>query len=193
MGCWQETCALTNTPIYEGERCVMLVLDEKEFNLYMKHFPLSPIGMRGTDNQWRMFKAVHKGTYNDYGWLNEVERPEDRAPCMFFHEAVWDWALTTAKANLDEHKFEADYMGLYNDLPESSLMKMSMLKVTDWLRDIAWVCHLAYWLRRNLLAAVSFQGHQEWEITEEQRREFLKLQLDVIDRHKAMFERWGAE
>lgn len=80
MGCWEETCALTNTPIYAGERCVMLELDKEQLDRYMKLNPLTPIGIQGSDSQWRMFKAIHRGTYNDYGWLEELGSLVQKAP-----------------------------------------------------------------------------------------------------------------
>jgi hypothetical protein len=171
MGCWEETCALTNTPIYNGERCVMLELDEPQLGIYLKFSPLSPMGTKGSDHQWRMFKALHRGTYNDYGWLEELDRRDRFWPCIFFHEKVWDWALKTAKP-LPEWKFESD---LYPSLSSGP----SGLVVTDWLRDIARVCDLAFWLRRNIFSGLMFQGHQEGEITKRQREEFFSLQADI--------------
>lgn len=180
MGCWQETCALTLTPIYEGERCVMLSLDEGWLKLHLKYFPIDAIGTRSSDSQWKMFTGVHRGTYNDYGWLRELDARDKFTPCSFFHEAVWDWALEHAKSLRDGDAtpdFECEiYRSKFNDLV-----------VTDWLRDIVRVSRFALSLRRNIFSSLSFQGVQE-SVDDERKYELLDFQRKILDGHRKRFE-----
>ena len=81
MGCWQETCALSLTPIYEGEPCIMVIMDAEWTTRVRAHS--SVLGSIGSNWQWRPFREFHRGTYNDYGWINELEDRDRRMPCLF--------------------------------------------------------------------------------------------------------------
>lgn len=56
MGCWQETCVVTNTPILEDEKCLMFVFKGElgEFHDDYQHL-------------LRCFVYAKEGKYNDYG------------------------------------------------------------------------------------------------------------------------------
>ena len=185
MGCWEETCALTNTPIYNGERCVMIVIDEDKLKSLFKNFSGAvTIGTMGGDYQWKIFKSLHCGTYNDYGYLEELDESElgKSFPCIFFHEAVWDWALKNS-GRLPKYCFEADIeKGPYG----------SDLVVEDWLRDVARVCRFALTLRRNILSGLCFQGCQESGI-EKHKFELVELTKNVLLEHKRRFTELAAE
>jgi hypothetical protein len=181
MGCWQETCGLTNTPIYEGERCVMVVIDVKwqkhQWQNLAKYGDCGGyIGTRGSPTQWLIVHSIHRGTYNDYGWLNEVDEVTiDKighiAPAAFFHENVWDWALQQG----EDPKYAFFEAEMYD------------LKVTPELKEFAKICSVAFSLRRDVFSGLNFQGHQEW-IEDSRKDSFLALQKEILDRHKKMFE-----
>ncbi len=64
MGCWNETCALTKTPIVTPEECWMLLFQKKFLQW---------------DNWWLedpklCWVATYKGSYDDYGWLDNADR-----------------------------------------------------------------------------------------------------------------------
>lgn len=89
MGCWQETEAITHTSIIRNESVVMVILTKE-----------------GAESHWWLgswsdlpeyIMEIHKGTYDDYGWINELSfhdtdygRRRDDARTVFFRQSVWD-------------------------------------------------------------------------------------------------------
>jgi len=83
MGCWQPSCGLTNVPIHQDQKCVMVIVqDEDRWDSYYDWLP-------------RRTEAIYKGTYNDYGWLNEIPKDESIGPDVpiLFHEEAWNKVL----------------------------------------------------------------------------------------------------
>lgn len=62
MGCWNETCEITNVPIMADERCIMIDFRGPKPGR-SAHEQLKRIGREVT--------RIVKGTYSDYGDLNE--------------------------------------------------------------------------------------------------------------------------
>ena len=87
----------------------------------------------------------------------------------------------------EESRIKAERAALTNR-PE---LLLDVLVVTEWLQELARVCDLAFKLRRGIFSGLMFQGHQEWEITEAQRREFIALQVTIADTHKASKSKVG--
>jgi hypothetical protein len=182
MGCWQETCGLTNTPIYQDERCVMVVIDvewrQHEWEIRAKYGEDGTfLGQRATASQWKIVHSIHRGTYNDYGWLNEVDEVTTDeighiAPALFFHEAVWDWAQT---------QDQKVWMLAFESAESYDV------KVTPELLEFAKLCSVAFSLRRDPFSGLKFQGHQEW-VEDARKDDFLDLHRQILDRHKKMFE-----
>jgi len=154
---------LSNLPIYAGDNCIMLVIDEGEYKVHNKYFIDTAIGSRGMDSEWRMFKSFHRGPYNDYGWIEGVEQPDNCPPCIFCHEAAWEWALKNAPPD-SKHMF-AETKSLKEWYEESHPERLPMLlNVTPWLIDLYRVCNVARLLRRDILSGLKFRGMQEWAL-----------------------------
>jgi hypothetical protein len=104
MGCWDETCGITRQPIHADQPCVMVVL----------HSSLSELLTSHPDFFIRRTKAIYKGTYNDYGWIEEKteedseEYGQDQA--IFFHKDAWDRVVEYQKTATRYSKPLVDYM-----------------------------------------------------------------------------------
>lgn len=175
MGCWDETCALTNTPIRCGSPCVMVLIERERRNRFY-----GPFG-----NSWLDFnkvKGIYKGYYNDYGWMkdkkgyggNDIEvegcdwnfkkyedRPDEKFYIVFFHRNVWDAC----------QKFHAENkQGNWNlempDRMEEINGEVKFSKHPEFSREFVVVCCIAHSTRRDLLAGVQFKGCQDWNTTE---------------------------
>lgn len=106
MGCWNETCGLTNLPIRWGEPVVAIVLQKPE------NPPMHEIQCLYPDDCWAPIGFPLFGTYDDYGNLENVrthpwnqellhiaDTPEEDAhnmqnthfdePVMFLHEKIY--------------------------------------------------------------------------------------------------------
>lgn len=96
MGCWNETDAITHAPVFPGDKVVMVVYPEDR--------------RRGVGAICHDFEAVHRGRYNDYGWLEDLdgdhdpnwalrnanrEEPYERA--VFFHDKTWAAVMRACK------------------------------------------------------------------------------------------------
>ena len=89
MGCWDETCGITYTPIYEGERAVMVLIDrDKLFALCCEHREAEPlkkghpgwysIPARGhafghDRSDYRAVLDIIRGKYSGIGWIDGKE------------------------------------------------------------------------------------------------------------------------
>lgn len=61
MGCWNETCQITNLPIYENEEVMLFVVEDIR--------PKDKIEV----GKYKILSAPIYGKYNDYGSLKEIE------------------------------------------------------------------------------------------------------------------------
>lgn len=64
MGCWNETCAITNLPICWSDPTVAIPLERNPYNKDACIYP---------DDMWRPISLPLFGTYDDYGNLENVE------------------------------------------------------------------------------------------------------------------------
>lgn len=172
MGCWQETCGLTNTPIYENEPCVMVILDNYWLDRIVGNTH-SPIGLQSSIAQWRVVKSIHYGTYNDYGWLKEVDDATSPASAIFFHRKVWNWAIQSIPDTDIENTFVL--APFYKDFT-----------VTSELHDFAKLCNMAASLRRDIFSGLKFRGCQEC-IDERLQREFIELPAQILYHRKERY------
>lgn len=67
MGSYHGTCAITNLPIYEGERTVLVLLTETSKTWSLKG------GMSNPNDLFEPLCTPLHGVYNDYGCIREVE------------------------------------------------------------------------------------------------------------------------
>lgn len=103
MGCWEETCGITNTPIFEGDEVVLVVLSNEIGDEKIS------LGL-GSWDDLRHVTAVAKGPYDHYGWVKgfrEAKRGEaleetdggtvyETSEWMrkaMFHRQAWDAVL----------------------------------------------------------------------------------------------------
>ena len=63
----EETDAITRTPIFEGEPVVMVIIEEGRTP--------DSLTMDSYDGIGSNVHSIHKGTYNDYGWIAEIDCP----------------------------------------------------------------------------------------------------------------------
>lgn len=175
MGSWDETCGLTSAPIFSGEECVMVVLDPVE----LSHFSVfeSILGQTGSLVEIRLVRGVQFGTYNDYGWLNEVDEVDDyehRSAVVFFHIRAWQWALRV----FDQERMRDSEMRKH-EFNVQNILNETNVKESDVERDFFRVCKIASLFRRDVLSSIRFRGHQEFDCTPDMRKEFIDLQNDI--------------
>lgn len=112
MGCWEETCGITNTPIFEGQKVVMVVLDDELGEDQID------LGRFGSWFEMEHITHIVKGKYDHYGWVQdyrEAKRGEkisesekgsvyETAEWMrkaMFHRAAWDAIVEKDPPNED--------------------------------------------------------------------------------------------
>jgi hypothetical protein len=62
MGCFNLTDALTNLPIREGDEVMIIPILKTEY---------------GHNDEYNLIPIIIEGTYDDYGWINNVIRKDD--------------------------------------------------------------------------------------------------------------------
>ena len=118
MGCWNETCALSGTPIFGGNIVLMVVFKRPEG----KEDQLGDVfNWQGPTAIMPHFVGAFRGEYNDYGSIEEDWVPEyisledaEEWPKFFVHADLWDAALKYAKeqAALPEKHQGYEYKGI---------------------------------------------------------------------------------
>lgn len=71
MGCWNETCGLTQMPICGGDKVRMFLIVEHAYPRHLSSHRDVCISY-GTE-LWRPFGLPLKGTYDEYGRIEEIE------------------------------------------------------------------------------------------------------------------------
>ncbi len=82
MGCWNETCVLTDLPI-EYEEPVVVMMSEREFLCDDRFF-------------FAQLEELKVGTYNDYGWIKERPNPPQERfhlRTFFVKQTCWNRVL----------------------------------------------------------------------------------------------------
>ncbi len=196
MGCWEETCGLTSAPIYVGEPCVMIILD-REWTERIRKFG-TPLGFLGSTWQWKPFLEIRRGTYNDYGWIRELDagpyKSDGPLPqCLFFHQGAWDWAAglpeephRAARREHERRTTDEDRERFQLSLGKDPCQNDGdFLVFTTELLEFQRVCDVATLLRRDVFSGLTFQGSQEW-LPGDIRQDFLRLQTDLWKRQQEM-------
>lgn len=70
MGVWNETCGLTQMPIEGGDPVRLFLLVE---NAYPRHLGSRDVCMSYSSDLWRPFGLPLKGTYDEYGRIENIE------------------------------------------------------------------------------------------------------------------------
>lgn len=98
MGCWNETCAITRLPIMAGDKVVVMVPILEKGKPHLFWTDPNPIINRS------YLKELEFGTYDDYGWINELEQLDDDSHLysVFVFQSVWDRILELVKKHPNE-------------------------------------------------------------------------------------------
>lgn len=182
MGCWQETCAMTHLPIYEDDRCVVVVMSE----LFNEVLEVNPeVARFKSYEDFKYVEHVYRGKYNDYGWIkgkikdtmapdkHGVDRPfSQRRVTVFFHEKVWDEAVKAGmeaakkweQQRIKEIESYKKHWAEASKRPfeESTFAEMHKPPTPEQV-DFRAVYEVAYWTRRDLMISHYFHGCQSWE------------------------------
>lgn len=119
MGCFAGTCGITNTAIYEGDEVVLIVFNKQEdfpTKFYYLYQEISQSLRLKLYQDEQPIKGVFLGTYNDYGWINEIEEDDENSEtAQLFHrwavELILDKEIKSIK---DKKSFVCDlYAELY--------------------------------------------------------------------------------
>jgi hypothetical protein len=86
MGYWNETCCITRIPIYQEQEVVMIDFYNQPDVTTFDHFRKMKV------------KRILKGTYNDYGSINELDekikeeehKKSDDFCRVFILKTAWD-------------------------------------------------------------------------------------------------------
>lgn len=107
MGCWNETCGISQLPILGGDkvRLVVLVGGNSEF--------ISGSGTSYINEIWSPISIPISGEYNEYGSLTEESIVEDEASAMLFDSIKRYWTQSTHEEWLS---YEGHENGCHPDL-----------------------------------------------------------------------------
>lgn len=185
MGCWDETCGITRQPIFSGDPCVMVVFDhtKRDFNGWIVFSHTS---------DWDYVKEIHKGTYNDYGWLEELPHDHDdprlNMPIVFFHQEVWDQCIKMQREKISINDIEEELVHLKHSKMTQELGSIVASKIPledyalpDHFEEFLLISAFAHSTRRVLLSAYCFRGCQDWDSVD-QRDLILTLSQKLNDK-----------
>ncbi len=128
MGCWNETCALTQVPIHGDWPVVMVRMSYAALEYRNQVWGTLP-GFRNQpgfrNHDWGHILGIYRGTYNSYGGIDEREDPDlllypvgldrlcidlrDSEFSLFFHQEVWDEVPGLFPEGELEKKFKRTY------------------------------------------------------------------------------------
>lgn len=146
MGCWDETCGLTNTPIFRGQPCVLVIL-------------VGSVETNGFKRGWSFADqviAIHKGTYDGYGRAEGVEVNSDEAATILFHLDVWDAAVEFHGPLESPTQIRRVKWAKPGELPE-------ILPPLPLIDEFTAIMNVACSARRDVLAGLRFKGQQDCE------------------------------
>lgn len=166
MGSYEDTCALTNTPVFHGDKCIMLVVSKK----VAKEKSFGVLGVYG-DALFNI-EVIAKGTYDDRGWIKELPTPAEpdnrddwqHLRSIFFHASAWNLWKKLKEGQLktikEQKKIVEEYsVGSDFDEEEKAL-----------LAEFYSVAAMASVARRDILSGLSSKGKQEWSEQREAQR-----------------------
>lgn len=163
MGCWNETCALTHTPITEGEECYMIVVPRHMFK---------------DDDSWQLefprysWLGTFKGSYNDYGWLDNLdekvgEYEYDQLVRVFICMEAAEYAFTRFRSEVISgyhYKNAVEMTKLFADLDkisDNSIQKQVYPELAPLYIETMCFVHLAQMNRMNMFGASTSQMRSE--------------------------------
>lgn len=106
MGCWNETCAISNLPILENEESVMILLQNNKYKNMNDTCCIYP------DNIWLPFGFPIFGRYDDYGGLNNTTtHPWNKELVDIINETT-----NTIQTDIGKHKDFPNVMFIHKKL-----------------------------------------------------------------------------
>ncbi len=170
MGCWNETCAISRTPIFYGDNVVMIVINKALFKGYgnrPRNLEASQFG--------RDIERIEFGVYNDYGWLEElpgaysegmkdrIERGEMEAyeRAIFIRRSVWDKVLSFPV--LEEGYYEAVKYNIRCERFSTSLFKEPDTRPEEFwdkINDLVKIFTFTESCRVDILGGLAQKGSQ---------------------------------
>jgi hypothetical protein len=167
MGCWEETCGLTNTPIFHESPVVMVRFRQSVLAPEWKTHRREPFGGYF---DWQHIISIHEGTYDHYGWIKEIEASRGLCEADFLEKSGED-------NNNDLHDYSFDlindprrheiivffHRGVWDvcqDHDRNREVPMSVAKIPK-IDEFVKVATVASHCRMDIFAGVLFQGHQD--------------------------------
>lgn len=118
MGCFNVTCALTNTPIYSGDKCHLVILRKDVSWDGIEWLVL------GGGSKWDIETVFH-GEYNDYGTIENPEGTMSKED---------DYLLDTFRDHMNEPNNERKHFFIC-DLAWRTVMEQHKTKVSHWVKE----------------------------------------------------------
>ena len=183
MGCWNETCAVTNTPIRYGASNVKLVLFKPLHMANPEHYQYHIDRMVSEPSKIRKcFVDVFSGRYNDYGSLECSDIPDgfqDEYKYFFVHGDVWDAVVAYVQSQIDnpdeysgwEYKYY--FNGFENSVRMDSLPHLDGSELEIYpagkekqFKETLYVLYFLSSTRRNPWIGDKFRGSQSMNLEE---------------------------
>lgn len=199
MGCWTENCVFTHYPIMYGQPVFMFVIKKHYFESAFK--PHSYAWTHNDREVWQKLSWAGWGTYNDYGWIEELDRKtfsdtyekylsenaEDRDRpdyrSYFVHRNVMEAIIEREKPkpfNIhDVPELEWGFAGM--EIEADGTITKKPPKVPDHVEYVQALMRLAIELRIDLNAGIEFKGAQD--IPDNSEWKFL---LDIMKKQPAI-------
>lgn len=133
MGCWAASCVISHLPIYSGDECVLITMEQPAIDWFernpenvvyetMSHYGREMWEVSTRERYSNLFAKnltpeeledlfptapwfiPHFGTYNDYGSLEEVDWcPVNEIPHVFVKKEVWDFIQEAHPRLMEKH------------------------------------------------------------------------------------------
>lgn len=87
MGCWNATCMLSQLPILEGDRVVVVPLHQ---NVWQERRNSGANGYLDSHALWQPALLPFRGVYNDCGFVEEIEYCEDKKVNQKIQQSIFD-------------------------------------------------------------------------------------------------------
>lgn len=110
MGCWNETCGISQLPILGGDKVKLVVLVGGNSDF------ISGSGTSYINEIWSPISIPISGEYNEYGSLTEDSIVEDEASAMLFDSIKRYWTQST-------HEEWLSYVNNNNENPDLNLFE----------------------------------------------------------------------
>lgn len=166
MGCWEETCAISHLPILENEECYMVLFRPDVLNIGCF------MSLSFAD---RYVKKIYFGKYDDYGWLQEIEKPYDEVykHVIFIKKNLWDYAQTK------DYDFSTLKNGWDAEVEMQRLCKEEIKPYDERLIELCHVFSLCWELRIDPFGSTGFKGCQSYQY-EDKYEDFFNVVLEEL-------------